>query len=461
MTPRPCLALLLVGLAGCAGYSPAPLDDPFLQETLAAPRFDALRADSLALLNPRLAPLRFDPSDGLSPDEAAVAAVIANPELRALRTARGVGQASVFAAGLLPDPQLAASADFPVHDRTGALTATGLGLSLDLNAFFTRRAERASAQADLAQTELDIAWQEWQVAQSARLEVRRAALLAEQVLVARRVAEAQAEGFERVQQATERRLATRVESAARADALLAARSARRDLEGQLAESRASLNRLLGLPPGSAVTLQSDSTAFAGTVAPSPDATGDSLLAQVQARRLDLIALRRGYASQEEALRAAVLRRFPRINIGVNRLRNDAGLLTLGPAISIDLPVFDGGRGEQAAALASREQLRQEYAARVFALRAEVAALVDARDRTRAELADAEASLHELEATAEAMARARERNAADVLAVDDAESSLAGRRLEVLQLRRNLIELAVALETASGGVIPARVSEERP
>ena len=144
-----------------------------------------------------------------------------------------------------------------------------------------------------------------------------------------------------------------------------------------AESRASLNRLLGLPPGSAVTLQSDSTAFAGTVAPSPDATGDSLLAQVQARRLDLIALRRGYASQEEALRAAVLRRFPRINIGVNRLRNDAGLLTLGPAISIDLPVFDGGRGEQAAALASREQLRQEYAARVFALRAEVADL-DAR-----------------------------------------------------------------------------------
>jgi cobalt-zinc-cadmium efflux system outer membrane protein len=464
VSSRLLLAALLAGLAGCTSYSPAPLDRDYLSAELAPRPMNGLRADSLALSHPLLPPLVYDPSDGLSPDEAAVYAVLANPELRAARAARGVGQANLLAAGLLPDPQLALSADLPVHDDTGALTATGLGLSLDLNAFFTRGAEKASARAALAQVDLDIAWQEWQVAQQARLEVYRGAFLERQLALAQEAETALADGQEILERATALRLTTRIEQGAAADALSSARSTRLDLERQLAASHLELNRVLGLPPETALELQVVELPFAGATDSTlvlPAASCDSLLAEVQARRLDLLALRRGYESQEEALRVAVLRRFPRINIGVNRLRNDAGLLTLGPAVSIDLPFLDGGRGEQATARATRAELRQEYAARVFAARAEIADLEDALLRTREQLAAEEAALPVQRALVAAYDAARQAGDADVITDYEVRSALVDRELGVLQLRRDLAELAVALETTSGGLITAKQTEVAP
>ena len=50
--------------------------------------------------------MAIDGRDGFTPDELAVMAVIVSPGLRALRDQRGVAQAQVLQAGLLPNPQL-------------------------------------------------------------------------------------------------------------------------------------------------------------------------------------------------------------------------------------------------------------------------------------------------------------------------------------------------------------------
>ena len=44
---------------------------------------------------------------------------------------------------------------------------------------------------------------------------------------------------------------------------------------------------------------------------------EALLADIQDRRLDLLALRRGYESEDAKLRAAILEQFPKINLGFN------------------------------------------------------------------------------------------------------------------------------------------------
>jgi cobalt-zinc-cadmium efflux system outer membrane protein len=390
------LPWLLLGIAGCGTYRPAPLDDTFIRAELIPPGADSVRTLGLALQHPLLEPLAYDPTDGLSPDEAAVFAVVANPDLRAVRKQRGVSRAALIAAGILPNPQLSASADLPVGDQTGALTATGLGLSLDLNPFFTRGAETGSARAALAQVDLDIAWQEWQVAQQARLQVYRGAFLDRQLALAHEEEDALARNREAVNRAAQGHLVTEIEQAAAEDAYYTARGARLDLERQRTASRLELNRLLGLPPAAVLPLQMGEIPFAplegrGGESDSADCAAasagaawearwldaDSLLSRLEDRRLDLLALRHGYESREEALRAAVLRRFPRINIGVNRLRDNAAVLSLGPAVTIDLPFLDRNQGEIATARATREQLRQEYVARLFAARAEVADLLDA------------------------------------------------------------------------------------
>src|SRR4051794_26030631 len=70
---------------GCARYEAKPLNDENVERELATPDAQTLQMQASQLHNPMLRPVDVDLSRGLSPDEAAVVAVIANPQLRAER----------------------------------------------------------------------------------------------------------------------------------------------------------------------------------------------------------------------------------------------------------------------------------------------------------------------------------------------------------------------------------------
>lgn len=471
----PKAAFILSGVmflgVGCATYRQAPLDEPFVQKALASPDTHVVRMAVAELRHPVLSPVVLDLGDGLSPDEAAVLAVVTNPQLRVMRAGRGIAEAQLIAAGILPNPQLAASADFPVDDTTGASTALGLGLSLDLGGFLSRPAERAAARAGLAQVTLDIAWQEWLVAQATRQQAYNTVFLERQVALAREQEEALQENLRVLTEARKRRLVTQTDRAAAEAAFLQARATRLDLEVQRDTTRQGLLRLLGFPPTANLRLQPTGIPFAvhldlqANEADTParpavaiDTTiipllsvfsADTLVAHLERSRLDLVALRYGYESQDASLRAAILRQFPSLNIGLNGARDTGRLLTLGPALSIGLPFFDRNQGEIAVASATREQLRQTYVARLFEARSLVDILLQ-------QLADVQQQLH----TAEAAARAQRtlvqtygaafrRGDADVLTYYTARTDLIAAELTVVQLRQALANLVVALETATG------------
>ena len=65
---------------------------------------------------------------------------------------------------------------------------------------------------------------------------------------------------------------------------------------------------------------------------------------MEERRLDLLALKMGYQSQEERLRAAVLAQVPKINIGFAHASDTTHVITTGFAVTIDLPIFDRNQG---------------------------------------------------------------------------------------------------------------------
>lgn len=459
------LALML--LAGCATYEPRPLDRASVDSGLRPIAIDSVSIAAAKLDNPMLPSIVFDPTDGVSPDEAAVLAVVANPELRAARARRGLAGAELIAAGVLPNPQLAASADVPVHDNTGATTATGMGLSLDLNALFTRGAEKAAARANQRSVHLDLAWQEWQVAQEARLQTYRQLFVQKQWTLAQEEEDALRINRDQIKRAAAGHLVTESESAAASDAFRTARDKRLQLEGELESARQALARVLGQPPSAAMMLQTDGVPFLTATMTSTTAdtshlalpglatlaatSDDSLVARLERRRLDLVALRMGYESQEQSLRAAVRRSFPRINLGVNRLVDTGKLLTWGPALSLDLPFFDRNQGEIATRRATREVLYEEYLARVFTARADVADLRQQIWHVYHILENAEESLPELAHLVEVYDRALKLGTVDALIYYDARSRKADKELEVLRLRQNLAELTVGLETATGGL----------
>src|SRR5437867_9429924 len=97
MSGRLCI-LVGIGLlcSGCASYEAEPLTPEAVNRALTPPENDALRVQAAALQHPILQPIDFNLADGLSPDEAAVLAVLVNPMLRAQRDKRVVAEAQLI-----------------------------------------------------------------------------------------------------------------------------------------------------------------------------------------------------------------------------------------------------------------------------------------------------------------------------------------------------------------------------
>src|SRR5205085_11309348 len=103
----------LLCAAGCAKYESAPITQERVEKDLSSPNPDDLKLATSKLDHPILKPLAVHLEKGLSPDDAAIRAVIANPSLRAERERRNVAAAQLVQAGLLPNPQFVGTVDFP------------------------------------------------------------------------------------------------------------------------------------------------------------------------------------------------------------------------------------------------------------------------------------------------------------------------------------------------------------
>ncbi|HEY7089916.1 MAG TPA: hypothetical protein VH518_17600, partial [Tepidisphaeraceae bacterium] len=87
------LLLAIWWITGCSRYEPQPLSATAIDQQLNPPDAPALTVAAQQLNHPILKPVTINLSQGLSPQEAAVLAVIINPELRAQRNQRAIASA--------------------------------------------------------------------------------------------------------------------------------------------------------------------------------------------------------------------------------------------------------------------------------------------------------------------------------------------------------------------------------
>jgi outer membrane protein TolC len=336
------LALIaLLSLTGCQHYRPEPLSSAAVKQALAPAAMNVLRVEAGQLRHPILKPVMIGDGEGLSPDAVAVLAVLANPNLRAVRDRRGLADAQLLQAGILPNPQLAASLDKPVFGSVaGTVTAYGLGLSWDVQQLLTRGARKQASSRRRAAVELDVAWQEWQVAEAAKAAVYQLANLEAQSALVDEMDGRLSENLALVRRALQASLVTELDLAAAETAGNQAHANSLALQKQTVLQRLELNRLIGLPADTPIKLSSDIT----LAAQLEEAAPESFLEELEDRRLDLVALRRGYESQEANVRAAIIGQFPRLNLGVNRARDSGNVGTMGgiagPAIVRPEPRWD-------------------------------------------------------------------------------------------------------------------------
>jgi outer membrane protein, heavy metal efflux system len=446
IAPLPILLFLL--LAGCASYRPLPLPE---QAHLAAD-VSALRRSLPAAKG---VPLRvIDPAKGLEPDDVAILAVLNDPGLQATRARLQVAGAQVFAAGLLPDPQLSASVDHPAPGGVGLVNGASLGLGLDLTPLITRQARLDAARAGRAQVNLEVLWQEWQVTQQARslavhfqLEQRQLGLLREMVRL-------DATRYEDSQRALEAGDITVDESGADLVALADAQRQVSDLEQTHAGTDLALHRLLGLAPDAPLPLAGPPS----QVPPAP-AQVRRYLALLPQRRPDLLALQAGYASQEAGVRAAILAQFPSVSVGISRARDTSRVYTSGFSIGLNLPLFSGNRGAIAAERATRAQLRAEYLARLDGAVSDVDRLLRLDDILSRAMALADQTVPELKRQVDLARPAFQAGDIDARSYLAIESAWYAKRLERIGLEQSLWDERLALQTLLA--LPAAEVTEHP
>src|SRR5882724_2816932 len=124
--------------ASCQRYQAAPLDHSAVELGLSKPSDHDLAIRANQIHHPLLRPLQLKPSEGLSPDEAAIMAVLVNPALRSERDRRNIAQAELLQAGILPNPQLSYNYDWVTGGNTlDTVNAYGLSLNWEITSLIT------------------------------------------------------------------------------------------------------------------------------------------------------------------------------------------------------------------------------------------------------------------------------------------------------------------------------------
>jgi cobalt-zinc-cadmium efflux system outer membrane protein len=335
-------------LSGCAVYHSRPL--PIKPDLARAPSL-TVPANDLGI--PGLKPEPLDPAKGLTEINVVTLAVVDNPRLKALRQQAGIARAQLLEAGLLPDPQISGGLS-----KSSLFTGYSATLSEDIQALITRGAAKGAARAHLRQVNLDILWQEWQVAERARelcIERRSLAQLRGVLDRQRRLLGGL---YRQEQRSLEHHELTASDVTGDFTAWNSAESEWRAFELQDNRARHALDELLGLAPGTEIRLRGPPRERLVTPVQYQQA-----LAALPRRRPDLLALQAGYHSAEERLREAILAQFPLLSAGVTKARSsEEGVHSIGFNVTLTLPLFNRNRGPIEVGRASRGYLYQAYQA---------------------------------------------------------------------------------------------------
>jgi cobalt-zinc-cadmium efflux system outer membrane protein len=435
-----CLCAPIVFLSACASLDPSPdiASSAAMIETRTGwrPEWNAPWSTG--------AEERWDGSTPLTEHTAVTLALRHNRQIRADLEQIAASRADLVQAGLLPNPMLSLAFGLPIAGTDGGTNIT-IGAMQQLSALWLRGPRVAGAEARLREAVLRVSDRALMLV--ARTRATHARVAALEALCAHQcaAAEAQQRSASILQRIAEEGEASAAE-VAEAEMLAAEQRARLiESERDLAIARRELLELIGRADASAdfpVATEPD------TDRAIPDERETALAAANQ--RLDVAAALAARDAADASLREAGLGRLPELSAGAMYERELMGDKMLGPAINVEVPIFDDGRTAQARAAvdARRAHLAAESAlqAAIREARTAHATLVAADQALAAARRAAAAADHALAA----MIAAHEAGEASDLALAAASVVAERTRAEVVRrlLERRLA--AIELERAAGG-----------
>lgn len=334
------LAAVLLGmLGGCATVNPGPDYERAREEVHAATGEEGLyRPDEHEQVAEQVDLLL---QEGLTVQESVKVSLLNNRDLQALLFEIGVSRADAVQAGLLSNPSLDALFRFP---DGGGSTITEAGLLMNFIELWHIPARKRLAEDQLEQTVLEIAHTATRVAAQSKVAYFRAAAATAALAVAEENHDTAREFLELTLARQEAGAATEVDVNAARSEFLEQEVRVREARFTVFESKRQLALVLGLD------VDPSDLELVEALLSAPDATLEleNLLTLSAAHRLDLRAATKGVEAAEHAL-ALEHRLFLRsVNAGVS-VESQGGDTELGPAVDLEIPIFDQNQAQIAKA----------------------------------------------------------------------------------------------------------------
>jgi outer membrane protein TolC len=430
------LAAALCLLSACARYSRLPLDS------------NARYAASVAAL-------QGAPASPAPLGEAEVTQLILqnNPSLKLAALRRAEARSQADAGALLPNPSFSGSLGY-LLSGDGNATAWTAALTEPVNAWITLRARRDEAKAATAEVDASLAWEAWQTLARGRQLVTDV-VLGDQLLDAQsQLASTLQHQWTTVAAAQGRGDLDATTTAPIAQAASEAAQAAAETERGVAAQRRELRSLMGLSFDAPLPL-----APLAPVVPLDDHAATAALQTLPRHRPDLVALAMGYDAQDARFRAAVLSQFPALSVGYAASQDNSRVKNGGPAVTIDLPIFDRGRVQADAEGVTRQRLHEEYSQRVADAHDEVRALMAAQHVAERQLTEAAQAATLTADRTDGAAAALARGDLDRQAYSDLSVASLSRRVAALRTELAVREQRIGLDTLLGIGMPVIASDK--
>lgn len=429
-----------MALAGCATYHPVPLPQgPKLASHLSG--LDLRIPDNRV----RQGSVVLDTHKAMRPAQVALIAAINDPDLVYERARVVTAKAKLRAGEALPNPSLGLSYASLISGpaSAGAVTAS---ISQDIQSLITYKARSEASQARFEQLSSKVLWREWQVSRKAQLLAVSIYFDDRELAIRRSNLQFLTTQLAAIRQATGAGNAALTAEAPIEAALASAQQSFATAQKARLKHWIALDNLLGLLPSARFAIARPATARV-----PQDLQG--LIATLPRRRPDIVALRMGYAASQASVRAAILTQFPPFSFGIAGGSDTSNVVSAGPQITMNLPVFHSAEAHIGLQRATRAEMRKQYRARLDTAVGEVLGL-KARFDLNARLVPEARRDADLAAKKLAFAE----KAYNVQEIDqrtfvDFAAAATQRKLDLISSQRALFDTALGLTTALGVNLP--------
>ena len=427
--------MFILLLAGCASYSPMPLNKKNLNKAFS---LDSLKKDPALYYK-----VAFHKP--LNLDELAKIAVLNNKALKVYRDSAGIANAQILKERAIPNPNLSLDAARPIMGNiAGAYDPYDIIPSFDISFLFNRNANIKSATLKAEATRLEIAYKEWQTAEQTKLDAVKLLFLQNAVKNYNEKLYSYKKSYKIIKLLYNKGLSTVTElNLARAN-LQKDEFSFINMNKNIKNLKAGLKILLGLPPSYKLNINNIKFKI--------KLPSKNILNKDIKYRLDLEAFKIAYKAQEERLRAAILSQFPKMSISTPFSRDNANIQAMGFGINIAIPLFDRNQAGIAKETATRKQMFDDYINRLQTARMDIGVILYDINAIKRQIALTDKQIKNLESVLKLYKKKFKQREIGIFELYAVKNNLLNERIKLLNLEKNFYNSAVSLEIASGTTI---------